>query len=68
MTWMLIRVVIFSVALLIGLLLGAGVTPSDPQVDVAQVGRDINEPQCERNERNAFVLVQVGQDRFPAMR
>jgi hypothetical protein len=68
MTWMLIRVVIFSVALLIGLLLGSGVTPSDPQVDVAQVGRDINEPQCERNERNTFVLVRAGQDRFPAMR
>lgn len=59
MAWALMRVVIFSVALFIGLLLGSGVTSYDPQVDAAQIGRDINEPQCERNERNTFVLVQA---------
>ena len=68
MTWMLIRVVIFSVALLIGLLLGSGVTPSDPQFDAAQIGRDVNEPQCEKNQRNTFVLVQARQDRVVALR
>ena len=68
MAWTVMRVALFSVALLVGLWLGSGVTPSDPQVDVAQIGRDIDEPQCERNDRNTFVLVQARLDRFIAVR
>ena len=68
MAWTLMRVVIFGAALVVGLLLGSGVTSSDPGLDVAQVGRDISEPRCDKNERNTFVLVQAHQDRVIAMR
>ena len=64
MAWTLMRIVIFSVALLVGLLLGSGVTSYEPYDVAAQIGRDINEPQCERNDRNTFVLVQALQDRL----